>query len=226
MTRTEQSAKEIPNTGPGREGSSFDHPAFGQISASRVSATPGRTLYGSDFVHRAWVTLRISRSSFDRSLSRDWHHELGQLIEIDLSEAQWATFVSSLNLGSGVPCTLNQVGHEQMPGITRRVETEHFLDETREVVASAIRQVEEARTEVDASGLPASKRRSISETLRQVAQHLRSNLPFVTKSFDEHVEKKVEKAKVEINAYMTTRIMSAGLGGPSPLHLEIEGPKK
>ena len=61
---TDQPATETPNVGPGREGSTFDHPAFGQISASRVTGNPGRTLYGSEFVHRAWINLRISRSSF------------------------------------------------------------------------------------------------------------------------------------------------------------------
>lgn len=217
---TDQPATETLNVGPGREGSTFDHPAFGQISASRVTATLGRTLYGSDFVHRAWVTIRISRSSFDRSLSRDWHHEKDSIVEVDLSEAQWATFVSSLNVGSGVPCTLDRIGRESIPGIVRRVEADHFRDEVSEVVVKAIREVEAAKSEVEASTLPATRRRAIAERLRMAAQHLRSNLQFVARSFDEHVEKKTEKAKIEVNAYLTSRLLQVGSSSVQPLELE------
>ena len=33
------------------------HPAYGQITVSKVSGS--RVLYGSDFVHHSYVTLRI-----------------------------------------------------------------------------------------------------------------------------------------------------------------------
>ncbi len=50
-------------------GQTFEHPAFGQISASRV--TGSASLYGSDFEHHAFVEVRISRSQLKRSLARD-----------------------------------------------------------------------------------------------------------------------------------------------------------
>ena len=37
------------------------HPAFGQIAASRVSSTPGVSLYGSDFDHQRYMTISIRR---------------------------------------------------------------------------------------------------------------------------------------------------------------------
>ena len=40
-----------------------------------------------------------------RDLSHDWHHEREQYIEVAMSEAQWATLVSSLN-STAIPCTL------------------------------------------------------------------------------------------------------------------------
>ena len=210
---------------PTRDGTRYEHPAFGQISASRNTGTPGRTLYGSDFVHHAWINLRICRSQLNRDLSRDWHFDREQLISIDISEAQWATFVSSLNVGSGVPCTLDRVAGAQMPGIARRVETDSFRDETRATLNEAIQEIEAARHEVEASTLPATRRRTIAARLVKAAQHLAQNLPFVTSSFDEHMEKKVDKAKVEVNAYVTSHIMRAGLTAASPLVLE-HTPKK
>lgn len=40
---------------------------------------------------------------------------------------------------------------------------------------------------------------------------LRSNLPFVAKQFDEHMEDIVEDAKVEIHGYMTNTLQRAGM---------------
>jgi len=59
------------NTGPGFGGYTERHPAYAQISAARVSGTA--YLYGSDFVHHHYVTLKIARSERVRDL-HDWYH--------------------------------------------------------------------------------------------------------------------------------------------------------
>lgn len=62
------------------------HPAFGQISVSRVAGH--RHLYGSDFAHQHYVTLTIRGSEMHRSLARDWPYAREHLVEVSLSEAQ------------------------------------------------------------------------------------------------------------------------------------------
>jgi hypothetical protein len=81
------------------------HPAYAQIGASRVSG--GTYLYGSNFAHQHYVTISITKSELNRSLSRDWASGGEEYIEVALSEAQWASFVSTLNSGTGIQCTLN-----------------------------------------------------------------------------------------------------------------------
>jgi hypothetical protein len=89
-----------PTRGPGgMDEMTTTHPAFGQIGASRVSGHI--QLYDSDFHHNAYMTISIRRSELHRSLNRDWHYGRDELIEVALSEAQWATFVSAPNIGSG-----------------------------------------------------------------------------------------------------------------------------
>src|SRR6476646_10686413 len=97
---------------PVREGASShreykeSHPAWGLVSAHRVSSTPGAVLFDSDIQHQHYMQITLRRASRDRGLSRDWIHEEGPtLIESNMSEAQWAAFVSSTNT-SGVPCTI------------------------------------------------------------------------------------------------------------------------
>src|SRR3546814_7975032 len=76
---------------PHGHGSRIDHPAFAQIAASRVRCAGGEILYGSDFPHQNFVSIRICRSSLNRDLSNDWHYGKDQMMEVNMSEAQWAT---------------------------------------------------------------------------------------------------------------------------------------
>src|SRR3546814_2680674 len=48
------------------------HPAFAQISASRVTGLAN--LYGSDFAHQSYVRIRVNPSEMHRSLANDWPH--------------------------------------------------------------------------------------------------------------------------------------------------------
>jgi hypothetical protein len=102
----------VETTGP-QAGTRTTHPCFAQIRASRVNGLTN--LYDSDFQHNHFVSISIYRSELDRHLNRDWHHSRDELIEVNLSEAQWATFVSSMNVGCGVPCTLSYLHGKFVP---------------------------------------------------------------------------------------------------------------
>lgn len=210
--RTSQPPTEIddPNAGGAEtRGTRYDHPAFGQIGASRVQGS--RTLYGTDFVHHAFVSIRISHSQLTRTLSHDWHYANDEIVSIDLSEAQWATFVSSLNVGQGVPCTIDHLQGRPLPGITPHERDTQFKNEVRGTLTEALAEVAAAIEQVSAATIPKTKRESILSRLTKAAQHLRSNLPFVADSFDKHVEATVEAAKIEVNAYLTHAVTQAGL---------------
>lgn len=190
----------------------YSHPAFGQISASRVSGSS--TLYGSDFLHHNYISIRINRSELNRDLNRDWHFSKEELIEVNLSEAQWATFVSSLNVGGGVPCTINHLHGEQMPGIPLRQTEDVFKAEFAEKAKRTAERVDAAIADIQGelgSSLSKSKREKILSHLEQLRMDIGSNMPFVARSFEEHMERTVEKAKIEVNAYIQTSVTRAGL---------------
>jgi hypothetical protein len=72
------------------------HPAFGMIGASRVSSSPpGATLFDSDIRHQHTVTVRIATATRRRDLNHGWLHRKREFVEVEMSEAQWASFVSS-----------------------------------------------------------------------------------------------------------------------------------
>lgn len=194
----------------GVDGSQTKHPAYGQIRAARVSGSS--VLYGSDFVHHHTIEIAISRSELNRGLSRDWHHACEELILVSLSEAQWATFVSALNVGTGVPCTLEHVGGEQIPGLPEPISrTEQFTDELKAKLTSSLGALRALSTEIGEMKLPVGKTKQLQASIAHTLQELKSNFPFVAKSFDEHVERGVEAAKTEIHGYLTGVLARAGL---------------
>ena len=76
----------------------WSHPAYGAIRVSRVSGNS--YLFGSDFRHQYMIGVTIMSALKMRTSSREWHYADNELVTVYLSEAQWASFISSLNLGS------------------------------------------------------------------------------------------------------------------------------
>lgn len=212
--RSEEEPVETPGMHAPHDESSkrYSHPAFGQIVANRVAGNT--TLYGSDFEHHAYISLRIARSELNRDLSHDWHSAKEQLIEVSLSEAQWATFVSSLNAGQGVPCTLSHIGGAPVPSIPLRRQQDAFREEFKHKVEGATARVDEAIKNIEGelgASLSGKRKDAILSELRSLRMDISSNMPFVAKSFGEHMEQTVEKAKTEVHGYMTGVIQRAGL---------------
>lgn len=192
----------------------MSHPAFAQIGASRVSG--GTTLYGSDFVHRDFIEIRIAESDQYRDLSHDWHHERKPIVQVRLSAAQWATFVSTLNHGSGVPCTLTlREGDWDIPSIEItetardqfRREFAEDIDDARRAMRDALALAQSELTE----SMPAKRRKQLQFLIATAQRALESNSPFVVTSFDEHMDRVVEKAKMEAEAYVTSVVQRAGI---------------
>lgn len=182
-------------------GERHSHPAFAQICASRVSGSD--VLYGSDFSHQHYIRIRIAQSELVRDISNDWPVEnRHRYIEVDMSEAQWATFVSSLNMGSGVQCTLRYKEGETVPGIPAPIKRhDQFAGEIKKKQAEAIAQLDELYAAMKDSGLSAKKLQPMLDLVRRAAMNIDSNSAYVANQFGEHMERVTEAAKAEVNAY-------------------------
>lgn len=194
------------------------HPAYALIGASRVSGTTH--LYGSDFAHRNYVTITVRRSERRRDPSRDWDCGREELIEVALSEAQWAAFVSAMNVGQGVPCTLERVAGVRVPDLPAPASrAEQFkgefgaqLKKGREILMALKQKLAEGK----------GKRETVP-LLDHALAELGGNLGFVADQFGEHMEHTVEAAKTEVNAYMLNAVQRAGLaalGATPPIALD------
>ena len=198
------------NEGP-MEGIEYRHPAYASISAHRVSG--GAVLYGSDFQHQHYVTIKIGPAHLRRTLANDWHFaELGSYVEVNLSEAQWAHFVSAMNAGSGTQCTLTDLMGDQIPGLAEPTDRrQQFSLEADERMQRALRSIEDAKEAVKASGLSQKKQAELLSKMDRARADIGSNLHFVADQFSEHIENTVERAKSEVDGYMTGAMRQLGL---------------
>jgi hypothetical protein len=200
------------------------HPAFAQIGVSRV--TGYTALYDSDFMHNHYMVIRIAKSDLRRHLNRDWHYsDFSGFVEVAMTEAQWATFVSSPNMGGGVPCTLERFNYEQVPGLPDPIARHHqFGDEVKEDLSELLAELTALDETIDTMGLPKGKAAALKEKVRAAKQKVHSSIPWVAESFDKHMATTTERAKQEIHGYMTGVLQRAGIdalaGGALPLQIE------
>lgn len=228
FTRTKRDVQEpvtVARDGPGGYGQTeTTHPSFAQIGVSRVSGH--MNLFDSDFAHSAYMVIRIHPTKLIRNLSNDWFFaDRMPYIEVALSEAQWASFVSSPNFGDGVPCTLTHKDGKSIPELPSPPDRRKtFKDEMANDIADTLKVLDEADADIDAMNLPKGKASALKARNQTIRRKLTSSLPFVADQFDEHMEKGVEKAKAEIHGYFGGVIQRAGiaaLGNVEP-PLQIE----
>lgn len=203
--------------------SEVTHPAFAVIGVSRVSGEA--TLFQSEFKHQHYLSVRIGLAKLCRSLSRDWvFGHAKTYIEVNLSEAQWAAFVSSPNVGSGVPCTLRYNNGQIIPGLPDPKPPEaKFKAEVAKAAEEAVTQLDELAEKIAAMGLSAKKQKDLLDSVSRAKNKMKSSIPWVAKQFSEHMETTVEKAKTEVNAYATQTLQRMGLealGITSPITVE------
>lgn len=192
------------------------HESYGLLQISRTTCHPPANLFGSSISHSSLIILRIKRAEKSRDLSRDWYFGREMLIEIEMSNTQFAEAITSMNMGSGVPVTLTYVDKQRMepcPEIHKRQEIEREFRKTCKGIAAKTQQAaSEARMILAGSGtLKKEDRQRLSDLIFMIQQDISSSLPFVNKSFDEQLDKTIMEAKGECEAFYTNAVHKLGL---------------
>ena len=218
-------------------GSRVEHPAYAMIGAARVSAQPGINLFGSDHPHSHYVVVELHDASLRRSLNRDSTFAGKAVVRVAMSESQWAAFVSSMNVGNGVPCTAEFIaGRGYLPTLPPRNSAEIHSKEVLADLEATIASVLELKKLIETHGakLPRASRDVLVKSVERLEQDIRQNLPYALQTFSRHMEKSVDKARTEVDAYVLNSLVRAGLAstgadgritqrdGASPLSLTAD----
>jgi len=196
------------------------HPSYGLASFSRRTGNPGR-LFGSPLPnHQAYVTLAIRTGHLMKETTsgqeRYFGSIRGDLIEVDLSSAQFAELLTTMNVGLGVPCTIRYVNNKRVedpPEIPQEVEKvrTHFAEKMKEAAQDFKEQRKSVEALLEKKSLSQADRKQIANALGRVEMMLTSSAPFYLEMFEESAQKVVLHAKSEIDAFVTHNVFTEGL---------------
>lgn len=188
----------------------YNHPAFGQIQVSRISGQID--LYGADYTHEGYVAIRIHTSKAKRRYHRFWYHQKEDIIEVCLSYAQWSAFVSSMNVGSGVNCTITRKGYEMVPGIEPiEDEADLHIKEIDDTLAGGHKALRDLDKAIDDLKIPLKAKGELKWKVEVARRSIGSSYEFIKESFGEFVESKTERMKANIHSYAESMLMGLGL---------------
>lgn len=201
------------------------HPAFGQIRVSRISyGGGGAVLFDSDVKHGQTVRITVETASRKRDNNQDWIHGERQLMEVELSEAQWAAFVSSFNT-SGVPATLRWTKENgQLPALPFAPRLAHSTAEVKGAAERLMANAKAAMAEYEQAIEDKAGAKVIKEKRRALHFALansESNMSFAAESLNEHAENVVQKARADIEAVVVQKATQLGLPASDAKLLEL-----
>jgi hypothetical protein len=196
-------------------GEKQEHESYGMIGISHVQCGGGVSLFGSSIKHDRVIRLRIKRANVERDLHREWYHGNESVVEIDLSASQFAQFITTPNVGDGIPCTLRYVEGVEMDKPPYRGQNEMFNRELQkdflDAMSGADELLKESRDMLDSKGaMKVADKKKLLGKLDSLIQHIKANMPFLHKQFTRSMDKTVTAAKAEIEDFYTSAIMKMG----------------
>ena len=194
------------------------HPSYVMVGFYRTEG--GRKkLFGSALPYvNTTIRLEIKRAERKHSLNADWFYGKEHLISVELSPAQFAQLLTTMNAGSGVPGTLRWLAPGgEVPDVPDTHVAEHekirngFEGKTRDFVKKLRKRAQEVDALLDKPSLNKADRGLIRSILDSAVTEVASNMPFAVESFQEAAEKLAVAAKAEVDAFLSLIVTRAGL---------------
>lgn len=197
------------------------HESYGMMSFNRFDGGNG-AFFGSSIKPDGGIEMTLKTGEVRHNLNHDWYRGKETIARVRMTGAQFADLITNLNMGEGVPVTLEYVHGKHMsepPFINKRIQfEENFKQEMKEVSDQMLELTK--RTEEILSRAKAPTKKEKEEILHNIAmlnQKVSSDMPFVHKSFNEQMDKTVKEAKNEIETYVNSTIHSLGMEKMSEL---------
>ena len=195
------------------------NPMYGMISFARAHCSGSANLFGSAVPCDTVINITLKKGVVERSLSTEWFYGRDMLFEVTLSPAQFAEAITNMNCGDGVPCTIRYNGAEKQyhnlnecPYEPQFTMYEHEFNETcRSANDNVNKLIADARTLLDQKNIKKSDVKALIDILSKVSKELNDSLPFVQSSFNEYLNKSVDEAKQEVEAFIQHRLTSLGI---------------
>lgn len=196
-------------------GTSEFHESYGQVGFSRITCHPAANLYGSNIRHGELINLTIRRSRKYRNLNSDRYHGGDAIVSVLLSPAQFAELLTSLNVGLGVPCTIQNIFYNHMASSPEESQRQKNETEFKETCEEAMQESQSVIADVaklfnKKKNIGKDDRNKIIKQLERLQRLLTDRIPFMQKQYAEAMEKTEVEAKAAVEAFVTYALTSIG----------------
>lgn len=194
-----------------------EHPSFGLVSFIKTTGNPGQ-LFGSVLSnHGSYIKLRINKAQVTRNHGYETYADRERLIEVELSAAQFAELITTMNVSVGTPCTISRIDGktvERPP--EKKQESDKLHDDFKDYVKKSTEALKTAFEKIQdmADGKTALNKKNVKESMMYVETAIREfkmNSPYLIELFAESLEKMSQATKTELDAFFTLAVMKTGM---------------
>lgn len=191
------------------------HESFGIIKFSRVNGH--QRFYGSEIAQDSYIELTLHNSEIETDLTGQHFYDNGvPIVRLRMSSGQFSELITSLNIGSGVPCTLEMINGKKVENLPETENRKEYVlrkfKERMKEFADRIRSNQKETIEiVKKKTLSKEDVRVLSQNLEYLTTEITANIPFFQECFQEDMDKIVNEAKMEIENTMLHKITTVGL---------------
>lgn len=198
------------------EAETLSHKSFGQIHFSRINSSEKIRFYGSELSQDHYIKMEVHHSVVERELTQDRYYNREHILSIRMTGGQFAEMITSLNHGTGVPCTIESIQDkriEEMPLQESRKEFVHRkFEERMKMFADSIKENQrKAKEIVKKKILSKQDIHDLTTQLEWLTQEVERNIPFFAKCFQETMDDVVFEAKTEVENAIQHKINVLGL---------------
>lgn len=193
------------------------HESYGMLQFNRVTHGGDTVLFGSSIPHNNTIRMSVHPGMVDRHLNRDWYHaQSREYIQVEMSQAQFAEAITSMNTGSGVPVTIRRLDGKSMSDPifnSKRMQFEKEFENTIKNLEEKLSHLTENAEAILTNKKTVNKgdRTIILKELNALKMELSSNIPFLSASYNEQLDKTTQEAKAEVEAFTINKMNQFGL---------------
>ena len=192
-------------------GTSYKHPSFGMLSFNRTHGGHSN-LFGSSIQHNDTIHMVLKEGVVIRGLNDDRYVGEDEILEVEMSQSQFAELITSMNVGTGIPCTIKYLrGKGRINEADFINKRQQITNEFKEFMNERMSDAKEFYDEVKAlfttkKSIGKGDREMILSRLANVTQGIESSSKFIFDQFQNQIDKTITEAKGEIEAFAQNKI--------------------
>lgn len=207
-----------------REDKEYRHKSYGVLRFSRKQGGRGKNFFASSIQPDSFIELNLHNGELITGPAGDRVYARGRaLMTVSMSNAQFSELITTMNYGSGAPCTIDYLNGE-------KIEQAEPIDSRKHEAYMGFKQrldyddskLDEAIEKISNTKLSKKMKEELISVFSGIRQDLKSNAPYFLSLFQEYMDKIVVEAKQEIDSQMTNTVMNAGLKALDINNEEIE----